>query len=149
MDVMTFQGPGFHLNVPTNWVVFSNPQFQAMFVAPPSPAGRANFGIALRPVSEGTELSQISTTARKMQEKDYPQFHVIHEGDYSTAGATGFERIYTWHNDQQDVDLHQRQVMFLTNGVLTTITATRENREDAATLDLIFGAMIESFEFNS
>ena len=147
MDVMTFQGPGFHLNVPTNWVVFSNPQFQAMFVAPPSPAGRANLGIALRPVSEGTELAKIAETALAMQQKDYPKFKVVREGALEGSGGKGFERVYTWHNEQQKIDLHQRQVMFLVKGVLTTLTATRENRKEAEELDKVLEAMVASFAF--
>ena len=146
MNFMSFQGPTFTMQVPSNWFVTSSPKFQAMFVAPPGENGvRANLAVSLTPVKENVTLEEIVKAARVTQQKEYPEYQIISEGAVSINSLEGFERIYRWHNQSRGLHVIQRQFFCLVSQVLYTITATRENNEKSEMLDPIFKKMIESF----
>jgi hypothetical protein len=148
MATLLFQGPGFHMDVPSDWMITSSPQFQVMFVAPPGPSGRANLAISIRPVKDGTTVQEVAAAALKMEQRDYAEFRVEAEGELPGTGGLGYQRSYRWLNERNKTRVYQKMVLFLVKGMLTTITATREDSEPAKALDAAFEGMISSFAFD-
>jgi hypothetical protein len=145
MAFMNFQGAGFQLEVPTDWLITSSPQFQSAFIAPAAKFGKANLTINTRSVEKNATLLAIATAARGMQAREFPKFEVISEGMVANTGDRAYERVYRWENDQNGAKIWQRQVLILIPGILLTVTATREDRENTQELDAIFEHMLSSF----
>ncbi len=147
MNFMSFQGPTFMMQVPTNWFVTSTPSFQAMFVAPPGENElRANLAVSLTLVKESVTLEKLTKAAKDTQQKEYSDYQVIREGASSEYTVKGFERLYKWHNLEKGMRVVQRQFFCLVGQTLYTITATREDREEAESLEQVFEKIIASFE---
>jgi hypothetical protein len=143
-----FQGPGFHMDVPTDWLITSSPQFQVVFIAPPEKYGRANLAINIRPVTKDATLEEIQQTAAKMQQRDYAKYQLESEGELPNTNGMGYQRTYTWFNERNNVHVYQKQLMFLVNEMLTTITITRELEPKSKEVDEIFNQMLASFAFD-
>jgi hypothetical protein len=143
MNFMNFEGPTFTMEVPTNWFVTSSPQFQALFLAPPGEDTiRTNFAVSMRPVEADVTVKAVAETARANQEKEYPDYDVLKEVDFTEQGGVGFQRHYRWFNQQQDAEIIQAQTFFVVKQILYTLTATRSVDSD---IDDIFDHMAASF----
>jgi len=148
MATMNFQGPGFQMDVPTDWVITSSPQFQAMFIAPSETDGlRANLMITMRPVKPEVTLEEVARLAKETQQKEYTEFEVVEEGELTVSGSKGYQRLYRWFNQEAGTQVLQRQVMLMGGRVLVTLTSTRPVNEQAAPFDKQFASMIDSFRF--
>lgn len=148
MSMMDFKGPGFHMQVPTDWFITSSPQVQVMFLAPPSQEKvRPNLMITLRPLEPDVDLQAVARLAKETQEKEYPQYKVIEEGMLEKE-PIGFARAYSWHQADRQVDVVQRQVMFIQGQVLFTLTATRPEMNQAEIVDSLLDHMIQTFKFD-
>jgi len=146
--MMDFKGPGFHLQVPTDWFISSSPQIQAMFVAPNAEEKiRPNFLITIRPLEMDVKLEEIVQIAKETQMKEYPQYEVLEEGKLDKDPG-GFYRSYEWKQEMRQVKIIQRQIMFINNSMLYTITTTRSEMTEAQKIDLLFDHMINSFHFD-
>lgn len=147
MNYMQFQGPGFEMEIPTNWLITSSPQYQAMFLAPQDEqvGMRANLMVTLRPVTEDVTLQRVAEETRRMQEREYADYTVTDEVDFSEQGGSLFVRRYQWHNARNNLDVAQIQGFVKFADVLFTLTATRLNQPEQAYLDEIFEDMINSF----
>jgi hypothetical protein len=146
--MMDFKGPGFHMQVPTDWFITSSPQVQVMFIAPPSQEKvRPNLMITLRPVEPDVDVQEVARLAKETQEKEYPQYKVLEEG-MREKEPIGYSRTYRWHRVDHQVDLVQRQVMFVQEQVLFTLTATRPEMDQAALVDSLLDHMIQTFKFD-
>lgn len=150
MSMMDFKGPGFHLQVPTDWYIMSSPQFQAMFIAPPSKEKmRANLMITLRPLEPEVTAESIFNLSKETQEKEYAEYEVIKEEEVTTnIEEKGFQRYYRWFNKENQTRVLQRQVMYVFSDMLVTLTATRPDTEKGKALDPIFEHMVQTFKFN-
>lgn len=149
MAEMNFKGPGFQMKVPTDWLITSNPQVQAMFIAPPRTGMRANLIITLRPLDPDATLEAVVNTALSTQKKEYPEFALLEEGEYRNGELVGHQHLYKWYNQQHSTHILQRQVIFVAGQMLTSITSTRTYADGAEDLDLAFEAMLESFHFDA
>lgn len=147
MKTMNFQGPGFKMQVPTNWFINSSPQIQAMFVAPPHGNLRANLMVTMRPLEKGVSLADVVKSSLETQKKEYPEFKLLEETDYKIDEWTGVARVYKWYSTEHKTRLLQRQVFFLINQMLTTITTTRTDADKAEEFDQIFEKILQSFHF--
>jgi hypothetical protein len=147
MKTMNFDGPGFKLQVPTDWFITSSPQIQAMFVSPPREGGRANFMVTLRPLDENVTLEQVSTTSLETQKKEYKQFKLLQEAPVQKGDINGHRRLYSWFSEEHNAKIMQQQVLFVANRMLTTITTTRTDLPVTEEVEPIFTQMIESFQF--
>ncbi len=149
MNYMQFRGPSFTMQVPTNWFVTSSIKFQAMFVAPPAPQGqRANLAISITPLEKDAAIATVVDAALKTQQKEYPEYQVLQEGEIKEAsGEVGFRRVYTWYNRERETRIRQHQVFFVTAQMLYTLTATRQDDDASQFFDEIFGHMVETFKF--
>ena len=152
MQYMNFQGPSFILEVPVDWVVSSSPQFQAIFLGPADQPVRPNVLISIRPLEENVTVAQVAEQTRLNQERDYPQYEIIAEIDFTEQGGVGFLRRYRWLNTEGNTPIVQTQAFFVYNNLLYSITATRAESipENVANLlDDIFDHMIESFRLSA
>jgi hypothetical protein len=147
MKTMNFEGPGFTLQVPTNWFLTSAPQIQAMFVAPPRDGVRANFMVTLRPLEEQVTLEAVAKSSLKTQEKEYDKFELLEAGDYKKEKLKGHMRHYKWFSKEHNAGIVQRQVLFVRDRMLTTITATRTDFPGTEDIDKAFADMLASFKF--
>ena len=147
MLFMNFRGPSFTMQVPSNWYITSSPQFQAMFVAPPSAAGqRANLAVAITPVKDDVTAQSVAEAAKQTQQKEYAEYQVLTEGDYPTSAGPGYQRQYKWYNRDRDAHIMQRQVFYVAGQMLHTVTATRQESGDASEFDQILDQMLASFK---
>jgi len=152
MQYMSFQGPNFTMEVPTNWLVSASPQFQAIFVKPGDYSISPNLVISLRPVEVGVTYKAVAESAREAQAQQYPEYEVTAEVDYGAAGGTGMMRHYKWLNADSDELVMQAQAFFVVGQLLFTLTATRGNEPDKAEaieLDNTFKYMIETFRITA
>ena len=147
MKTMNFQGPGFKIQIPTNWFITSSPQVQAMFVAPPQGELRANLMITMRPLEEDATLVDILKTSLETQKKEYPEFELLEETEIEKDGWTGITRLYKWFSSEHKTRILQRQVFFVIKQMLTTITTTRTATNKAQEMDAVFIQILESFHF--
>lgn len=148
MEFKHFNGPGFELQVPTDWLISSSLQFQAIFLAPePYKGVQPNLAISLQRIKPEITVTEIAEEARRVQERDYPYFEVLSENDTTPEGGIAFQRLYQWYNTGVEQLLLQLQVFIVIPEVLFTLTATRSvvNDESALPLDDVFKYMIRSF----
>lgn len=146
METKLFEGPGFTCQIPTNWFITSSLQFQAMFIAPPGASGeRANLAVAMTPVTAEVRVHDVAGKARQTQEKEYPQYQVLEEQDF--VGETGvYARRYQWYDPRHGARVLQRQLFWITGGVLFTITTTRTAVKGAEAYDGVFDQITASFK---
>lgn len=148
MEYMSFRGPNFLMEVPTDWVVSSSPQFQAIFLAPHEHGVRPNLVVSLRPVEPQVTVAATAESARANQERQYPEYEVLEEVDFTESGGSGFLRRYQWFNAANSSAVVQTQALFLHQQILYTLTATRAIDMESPTaedIDTIFEYMIRSF----
>jgi hypothetical protein len=147
MNWMTFVGPTFTLQMPTDWLAMASPQFQAMLAAPGFDGKvRPNLIIAMRQVQDDVTASAVADSTRATQEKEYPEYRVVSEQDYAAEDSQGVLRVYEWHDTAQDKRLRQVQVYFIAGRTLYTITATRAlDSTQGEALDQVFNTMLQSF----
>lgn len=146
MNTMNFEGPGFTMQVPTNWVVTSSPQIQAMFVSPPRQGGRANFMVTIRPVNQDVTLEQVAASALETQKKEYEKFDLLETSEFRLGELVGTQRHYTWFSQEHNAPIRQRQVILVTGGLMFTITLTRTDVKELEELDAILAEMLASFK---
>src|SRR5690606_11660884 len=121
MEFMTFNGPTFVINMPTNWFVSATAQYQAIFTDPmPQDGFQANLMISIRAVQEEVTVKDVATIAKRTQEKEYPSYQLIEETDTEQ----GFKRVYRWHHPEQNKDFNQVQLFVINDNRLYTLTAT-------------------------
>jgi hypothetical protein len=147
MDFMRFRGPGFEMEVPTDWLVTSSVRYQAMFLGPQSADEfRPNLMVTIRPTTEDVSPAKIAEATRDVQKSGYPGFEILDEVDYTEQGGIGFMRRFVWHDDDNGLDVLQMQSFFVVGGAAFTLTATRARDDSrAADLDAIFDHMTHTF----
>lgn len=134
------------MEVPTDWFVTATPQFQALFLAPPTPdAIRANLAVSMRPVKDDVTVASVAEAARANQEREYPQYEILTEVDFTDRGGVGFQRCYRWFNQSQNAEVLQVQTFFVVKQILYTLTATRSKSSVSPELDDLFDYMVTSF----
>lgn len=151
MDTMRFQGPGFALDVPTNWVVAASPQAQAVFFGPQVSGIQSNLIITIRRVATGVTLQEIARVSDENQRVVSANYTVLGEQDYTEEGGSAFVRRFTRTTGEGSV-VEQIQALILVDTLLYTLTGTSaaegdnpELTEVKALLDL----MIRSFVVTS
>lgn len=148
MEYKYFNGPGFQIQVPTEWFISSSLQFQAIFLAPPPFEGiQPNLAIAVRRIKPEITVLDIANEARRVQEREYPYFEVLSENDATPEGGAAFQRLYQWYNRGLDQFVLQLQTYIVIPEVLFTLTATRSIVDDISALpiDEVFKYMLRSF----
>jgi hypothetical protein len=149
MQYMEFNGPGFTLEFPTDWLVSATQQAQTVFQGPRHQTDlHPNLMITIRQAAPGVTAPAVAEEARKTQEREYPEFKVVNEVDFTENGGAGFLRQYTWHNARNDIAVAQIQAFFVVAGVLFTLTATRAQKDDAS-IDDVFYHMIDTFRLQA
>jgi hypothetical protein len=143
---MNFQGPTFHLDIPTDWTITSSPQFQAVFLAPGSGDGlRPNMTISMRPVQEGVTPAAVAEEAAQLQRQRHADFTVLEESSAEEKSPSFFRR-FRWTNTEQQVSVLQAQVYIVYGGLLYIITTTSTG--DAA-IEESFAHMLNTFRLDA
>lgn len=148
MKTMNFEGPGFTMQIPTDWFITSTPQIQAMFVSPPRKGGRANFMVNVRPLDMDVTLDQVVKTSLETQKKEYDKFELLESAIYSKDNLTGHQRLYKWFSKENNATIRQRQIIIVTGQMLITLTSTRTDLKIMEELDDVFAQMLESFKLS-
>jgi hypothetical protein len=147
MNTMRFQGPGFALDAPTDWLITASPQAQAIFLGPDINGVRSNLIVTIRSVAESATLKDLARLADESQRALSTAYTVINEHDYSDEGGAAFVRSFT-RIVGEGTEVFQIQALFLLNGNLFTMTGTRANEGDPARLagiDATLEHMVFSF----
>lgn len=143
-NYVEFRGPGFTLEAPSDWLITSSTQYQAMFVAPLSGDVRPNLMITLRPVSAEVTAAEVAEVALQTQRKEYAEYEILEEKDFSESGGSGIYRQYRWLELKKGNYIVQTQYYFVYDQVIYTMTATRLDSTNPE-LDEIFRHIIFSF----
>lgn len=152
MQFMNFEGPNFTLEVPTNWVISSSANFQAIFLGPGDQPIRPNLVLAIRALEEGVTYQDVAASARETQEREYPEFNLLEEKDYGESGGSVLTRRYEWLNPANNVRVVQTQAFITAGQLLFTMTATRAAELKPAQqreVDTIFDHIIQSFRLTA
>jgi len=146
---MDFQGPGFTLKVPSDWMINASPTVQAAFLAPNHGQPlRANLVITLRPVQADVTATEVAVTAAESQANEYSEYQFDQEKPITAGTIEGVYRRYRWTNDNPKVPLIQSQTFFVYQRVLFTLTATCTLTEQPQ-MQPILDEMVESFVIES
>jgi len=148
MTMMDFKGPGFRMQVPTEWYVMSSPQYQAMFLAPPIEGEklRTNLMVTIRPVNSDVTIKSVVELAKETQQKEYPGYKILGESPLIKE-ADGILIHYKWLNRDNGIPVVQQQAIFIIGSMLYTFTSTRPDSEAGAQVDGTFNEMIASLKF--
>lgn len=119
-----YVGSTFVLHVPTRWKQTSNPEFEALFLAPKEEDFNANLGVASQRVAEETTVTMVAEKSREFQTVDYPQYKVSTEQALTVDNRPAFKRTYTWHSEEYGIDITQTQLFVKDGTTLYTLTAT-------------------------
>jgi hypothetical protein len=140
-----YVGSTFILQVPTCWKQTSNPDFEALFLAPREEDFNANLGVASQLVAEETTAQIVAAKAREFQTVDYPQYRVSTEQDLIVDDRPAFKRTYTWHSEEYGIHITQTQLFIKDGTTLYTLTSTTlsSNHDKYAPT---FSTLFDSFE---
>jgi hypothetical protein len=142
---MQFEGPDFHLEVPTRWLITSTPDVQVLFLGPAEGrAVRPNFAIAIRVVDDGVTAADIASLTAAVQQDTYAQYALEYEHPLSLDGVPGVELRYGWHNADAGITVVQTQRLVVRDNLLYALTATHAADETPAIIQLL-DEMLESF----
>lgn len=147
MNFMEFQGPGFTMMTPTDWMITSSLQFQALFLAPSDSGGfNANLAVSIRRITDDVTVLSVAESTKDTQSNEYDQYEVLEEVDYTRKGGLAFLRKYRWLQQDNQIGVVQTQAFLVAGTILFTLTGSRsEDSPDGEALDGIFLQMIESF----
>lgn len=150
MQLMTFLGPTFTMEIPTNWFVAASAQYQAIFTDPHIDDGfQSNMVVSIRTVQENVGTLDVAASAKETQRAEYPAYEIMDETVRQTTPVT-VKRVYRWHHPEQKKDIVQMQFFLIHKNRLYTLTGTRlAETKDAQVVDKVLHHMIDSFELNS
>lgn len=143
MASVYFQGPNFHMQVPSDWFILATPAIQAMFLGPTHENLRANLAISIRQVEPNVAVEQVALAAKTTQQKEYPNYQVVSEGTLTISNQPAYERYYHWVND--NVPISQLQRMVISDQLLFTLTATHHRTHPTEVVDTL-EQMVNAFE---
>ena len=151
MKLMHFQGPKFLMQVPTDWLISSTPQFQAIFTAPDDGGSiHGNVVVSIRAVQDDVTAVGVAEAAKNTQEKEYPQYQVLEEMLNETE-IPSVQRTYKWHKIDREIDIMQRQAFHVYEGKLYTLTGTYPagSKQNTQSLAQTIQQMIDSFQLEA
>jgi len=135
----------FSIKYQSNWKQSSTPNFNVVFLAPEKNDFSANFGVSLERVSEPFTIEEIAESAKQSQMMSYPQYKILSENTITINGKSAFKRIYTWSDDEYNLDITQIQVLLKDGSDLYSFTATSLT-SNFQTYEPAFTEMINSFQ---
>jgi hypothetical protein len=116
--------PNFSVQIPIDWKT-SESSGKALLISPPEKNFSANILIAQSKVSYSLSPADVAKSAKENEQKDYPQYKIISEGNIVVDGlSAAYQQIYSWHDSSHNLDITQMQVFINNQGNLFTISAT-------------------------
>lgn len=153
MAYMDFLGPTFKLNIPTDWYIASSQKYQLVLLPPPfdGTGSGANFTVMMNRIYEKeADLNTTMVEFLDVLKDQLPDFTIIEQ-----EPITGYEHPAhwykaTWKNPQDNPPTIyiQRQMFYLTEGVLYVITSLRpetSETQDVIKLDELFAHIFKSW----
>jgi len=122
---MIFQGPGFTLDMPSDWRVRALPEVQALISKlAPDASIPASFAVALRPTETTVTLETMVDKLQQELPQSYTQFALLEEGELTISGQPAYGFHYTWFNDDHDLTIVQSQIFMLVDETMVILTST-------------------------
>lgn len=149
--LMIFQGPGFVIQMPTNWLIVNGDDGTIAFIGPTVGNARAGFTIAVEPIeSDGRESLTYTTAAadaKRRLAEERQNFTILNEQDISTDALPAYTHYFHSYNPTIDMVILQRQVFASGNNSVITLTSSVPNTSHLDEFDRLFLKMIQSFRF--
>ncbi|MBN2385615.1 MAG: hypothetical protein JXB85_01245 [Anaerolineales bacterium] len=147
METMLFRGPGFEMQVPTNWLIRASPQHQAIFITPQREDNLlANLVVDLVRISSDVGLAEIRILLQRTRQDLFPDAEVLVEDEATLDGRPAYHCFYRFQHPKADKATLQRIIALPVDGMLVSLTASRTAGE-AADLDRTLAGMIQDFKF--
>lgn len=148
MTTVPYLGPGFRLEVPSTWMVFSSGEAQASFLMPPYDTNRAmTLLVRLSHIADVISADQVAQSARRAQEKNYTGFQDL-GGETLTGDIPRVIQRVRWQPPEGDAVVQFHLFCVAESHVLFAVTATRPETltpEEATAWDAEVSAVLESF----
>lgn len=156
MTTMTFVGPSFVLEVPTDWFVFSSPQYQTMFLSPPTEDGqRANWTITIQPRENNVTPQQYAKLLHQAYTQSGQARDISEEGAISLSEHSAYRTVATLRqeneeDDEEQPEIVQQEVVVVVGDMIYVLQAVRPAHLDEALrdrLDSVFATMFDTLQF--
>lgn len=151
--LMIFQGPGFFMRMPTNWLIVSEDDGRIAFIGPKVGAAHAGFTTKVAPSvgADGAVVDHASAakSAITEQKKSRENFTILSEEDLSTESMHAYMIYCHWYNPEIDMILVQRQLYTVYNNLLYTLTSSVPNSDHISEFDRLFMGMFGSFRYGN
>lgn len=148
MTTVPYLGPGFRLDVPSTWMVFSSGEAQASFLMPPyDPNSAMTLLVRLSQIGDPISAEQAAQAARNAQSKNYDGFQEFGSETLSGEVQRVLQRV-RWQPPQGEAVVQHHLFCVADNHLLFALTATRPEAlapEQAAAWDAEVEAALRSF----
>lgn len=148
---MKFIGPSFVLDIPTDWFALSSPQYQTMFLSPPTDDGqRANLTITIKPQDEAITAEQFAGVLQQAYQQLNTAVDIHRQEAIQIGNVPGHLTVATLVNGETGSTVFQQQVVAVHDTLIYALIAARPADLDeglAAQLDDLLAGMLESFRF--
>ena len=139
-----FQGPGFSLQIPTDWLITSDQNFQAIFLAINESKPRPNLSIAMRKLDDDVTLADVINITQRTKQEQYENYQSL---ESIQPSEFAWIHRYQWHQPELGIGIYQVQVAFLVQNILFTLLGTCLVSQ-VGTYDSVFTDMYSSFRIN-
>ncbi|MCA9882081.1 MAG: DcrB-related protein [Anaerolineae bacterium] len=130
---VTFYGPGFTIDAPSDWLVASSPQYQAAFMGPDGQPIRPNLIIAINAVEPDVTVPKLASETRERQQSEYPAYEILNE--QSNDDESAFIRKFRWINPDNERPVVQTQMYLIDNNMLYSLTGSRSDELNHSTVN--------------
>ncbi|MCB9137908.1 MAG: hypothetical protein H6642_06135 [Caldilineaceae bacterium] len=145
-EMVLFQGPGFVVQKPSEWLAVATEQYQAALLGPMVGSARVGFLVSVTDVDKDDDpLKEVFERIKGEQQEKLTNYHVAMERDLSRDNVQAYSRNFTWYNGSIDMVIVERQVFMQVGATRFVVTSTQPNSEVLAQFDKLFVEMFNSF----
>jgi len=125
MTNVPFLGPGFRLNVPSEWMVFASGDAQANFLMPPYDTNRAlTLSVRISRVAESTTVEAVADSATSAQAENYQGFQHL-STEVSPKEPTCIIQRVRWQPPEGEAVVQHNLFCVAEGHLIYALTATR------------------------
>lgn len=143
--MILYQGPGFTVRKPSDWLAVATEQYQAAFLGPMIGAARAGFFVAVSPATDQRPVGQLFADIKGEQQAALDSYRVVSEQERVHEDFSALSRNFTWYNAAVNMVIAERQLFMHANDFLYIVTSTQPNNEHMDEFDALFVDMFNSF----
>jgi hypothetical protein len=147
MEFKHFSGPGFEMQVPTDWFISSSPHFQAMFTSPEGEGGvKANLVVSIEPITKNYGLKEARAALQESKSFVMKGSEVISEVETKLDGLPAFHGLYKVTPEGAAKPIVLRQVVCTSKKMIISLIASRTVGVEPE-FDQAIAVMIDKFKF--